>query len=211
MAHRMENKPAIVEPKGSEEARSKDRHERNSLGISRFIYALGESAKDGLVLFGVATLAFLAVFVLGKNNKYINQLKKTLYESEHIVKAFVIELWNKVFNQRVQVAPVEDYTKKTPWAVAASFGFLASHLGQLPGLRRGYRKVDSAIRKYDAAMAENAELKKRLSNCGECPVVGAQETAQPEKIEEPERIKNWLKESELSRSLESSSVSEVTR
>lgn len=99
---------------------------------------------------------------------------------------------------------MDDYTKKTPWAVAAAFGFLVSHIAQLPGLRRGYRKVDRAIKRYDAAMAENAELKERLSKCEEQRAARAGEV-------EPGRVKNWLQEAELSHSLESGGVSEVIR
>lgn len=196
MVRRIGEKPtqAELESVGETQAKAKIRRgEKNSLGISRSIYALGESAKDGLIVAAVASAAFLAVFKFGENYKLVDQLKKWVYRIEYHSKAYPLQLWNKTFKQTIPIKPPEDYREKTPFAAAMAFGWLVSHIGQLPGLRKGYKKVDNAIKKYDAVIAENTNLKEKLAACEELPAAGAQEERQllkTERLNNPV-VKSW--------------------
>ena len=114
------------------------------LGLSKVVYGLGTSARDGLITIVVGTAALFPVFYFGQDKfKTIEKMAKW----PERVKA----TWHKSLGENASKT-------SSALAVSAGLAFLASHVTNLPGLVIGAKKVQDAENKFDDEVQSNAEL-----------------------------------------------------
>ncbi len=129
--------------------------DKSELGISRAVYALGNSVKDALIWGTAATVATIAILSFGRE------------KSPRIDKiATALETFGERNEERFQkiVKWVNDKTKSEikitgpTLAASAVVGWAVGHLVQLPGSIKGWKQAQKANDKYVAVATEKNRL-----------------------------------------------------
>ena len=142
--------------------------EKNSLGLSGFLYGLGNSAKDGLISFVAVTAAFFALLTVGKKVPVLGMVAEKISDGTkwlHENKYGLSPILEKSKGTLPQMP--EDLLEKM--GLAAIVGAVASHFLQAPGFFAGKKKVEEAVNRYDTAITENQELRKIVTAAAENP------------------------------------------
>ena len=144
---------------------SKDDKATNPLGISRAIYALGNSVKDALIWGTAATAAVIVTANMARKDG--NKVDKAiLYLEKMNHKPKFVEWMGKNFQKMTggkmvagEIVGGKKLDLSAP-VVGASLvvGWLVGHLVQLPSGLSGWNQADKAIKKYEGAAKENRDL-----------------------------------------------------
>lgn len=124
---------------------SQEQQDHKGLGLSRSIYGLGQSARDGIITVVAGTAALFPVFFFGQGK--VGVIDKIAQWPEKIKNS-----WHGVLGKEAG--------GKAGRALAVSSGiaFLLSHVTNLPGFVVGFKKVKAADEQYEGQIQQNREL-----------------------------------------------------
>lgn len=133
--------------------------ERNNLGISRAIYAAGNSVKDAFIWGTIVTVGMIATIAFGKKAQvgFINEAVKTI-EEFHVASK---EWFGKVFKKLLGLSGAKvELPELTATEIAASIvaGGIVGHAVQIPGGVKGWHDAQKATDKYSALSDERDKL-----------------------------------------------------
>lgn len=178
------------------QATDKEEEKKNSLGLSSFLYGLGNAAKDGFISFVVATAALLGVLTVGDKipgiggaAKGLSDLLKTAHDRKYgLVPIYEFCREKNIVPQIVEKAISSfkqggDSALAEKIALSAIFGSAVSHVVTLPSIESGRKKLKEAIKTHDAVLEENKELKNIVTSLTQNPD-GIQNPGLQKRIEE---------------------------
>jgi hypothetical protein len=116
--------------------------DKNELGISRTIYALGNSLKDALIWGTAVTVALIGILHYGQKNKAISKVADQLQKGH---------VWWEGYKKSKGM-------KGSIIAVPLAVGWLVGHVVQGFGAAKGWKQAQKAVDKYDNLVTERESL-----------------------------------------------------
>jgi|GEM_PF-997653 len=136
-------KETLTEEKNAEAAKS--------LGISSAIYGLGYTVKDAFISFAIATsVAFGVIFLGSRPGNFIDRSTTSFYNGYKKVEEYLSSRMNGMKSTGSKLG--------TAASIAIAFGWVVSHIVQIPSYFNGTSKVDKAIETHAHLIDENKIL-----------------------------------------------------
>lgn len=148
----MKINPAEQNPDGKTAKKSDG---KNGLGISRGVYALGNSLKDALIWGTALSVALIGVIAVGREKStkiaWVADKIGKIHEGSKGMTSRLFEGLEKKLGMKIKVTGPE---------VAAAFGigWLFGHVVQIPSGVQGWNKAQKAIDAHDTLLEEKTRL-----------------------------------------------------
>jgi hypothetical protein len=128
---------------------------KDGLGISRSIYATGNSAKDGFIGFILITGTLIGAIAFGKSRGHdvIKMIEENSRNTQGLWKESRVGKYLEPY-----IAKIKRWLNGPTIALSAGIGYVASHFVMIPSAAVGWKKAQRAVDKYNNLSDEKERL-----------------------------------------------------
>lgn len=149
----VEKTPAGQNPDSKSIKKADDKS--SSLGISRGVYALGNSLKDALIWGTALSVALIGAIAIGRDKSKAIRWVATKIEAIHTGTKGLSNTLAKLAEEK---AGLKFNIKGPEVAAALGVGWLFGHVVQGPSFVQGFKKAQTAVDKYNDMADERTKL-----------------------------------------------------